>query len=140
MAEGLGRLISLILRLSSPMSAVERAKKVATQLVDIGGSRHVGFGDRRIKSLPDAVAKVLNQHFAISADIKTVSNGEQKKVSGSLTDIDQTVVSVSPGQQPLFVNTSKQLCDFDLCPSCGEALLAHEEGCKKCYGCGYSEC
>jgi ribonucleoside-diphosphate reductase alpha chain len=28
----------------------------------------------------------------------------------------------------------------DICPSCGEASLVFEEGCKKCYGCGYSEC
>ena len=29
---------------------------------------------------------------------------------------------------------------MDLCPKIGEAALAFEEGCKKCYGCGYSEC
>ena len=28
----------------------------------------------------------------------------------------------------------------DLCPECGDATLVYEEGCKKCYGCGYSEC
>jgi len=27
-----------------------------------------------------------------------------------------------------------------LCPECGEAALVNEEGCKKCYACGYSEC
>jgi len=29
---------------------------------------------------------------------------------------------------------------FDICPECGSGTLAYEEGCKKCYGCGYSEC
>ena len=29
---------------------------------------------------------------------------------------------------------------LDICPDCGDASLAHEEGCKKCYSCGYSEC
>jgi ribonucleoside-diphosphate reductase alpha chain len=29
---------------------------------------------------------------------------------------------------------------FDLCPECGSGTLAYEEGCKKCYACGYSEC
>ena len=29
---------------------------------------------------------------------------------------------------------------FQLCPSCGCHSLAHEEGCAKCFACGYSEC
>jgi ribonucleoside-diphosphate reductase alpha chain len=28
----------------------------------------------------------------------------------------------------------------DLCPQCGEAAVVNEEGCRKCYACGYSEC
>jgi ribonucleoside-diphosphate reductase alpha chain len=28
----------------------------------------------------------------------------------------------------------------DLCPECGEATMVNEEGCRKCYTCGYSEC
>jgi ribonucleoside-diphosphate reductase alpha chain len=28
----------------------------------------------------------------------------------------------------------------DLCPECGQAALINEEGCRKCYACGYSEC
>ena len=28
----------------------------------------------------------------------------------------------------------------DLCPECGEAAVVNEEGCRKCYACGYSEC
>jgi ribonucleoside-diphosphate reductase alpha chain len=28
----------------------------------------------------------------------------------------------------------------DLCPECGAAAVVNEEGCRKCYGCGYSEC
>ena len=28
----------------------------------------------------------------------------------------------------------------DLCPECGEASFVSEEGCRKCYNCGYSEC
>ena len=28
----------------------------------------------------------------------------------------------------------------DLCPECGEASVINEEGCRKCYSCGYSEC
>jgi ribonucleoside-diphosphate reductase alpha chain len=28
----------------------------------------------------------------------------------------------------------------ELCPECGEASVVNEEGCRKCYNCGYSEC
>jgi hypothetical protein len=28
----------------------------------------------------------------------------------------------------------------NLCPQCGSTTLVYEEGCKKCYSCGYSEC
>ena len=28
----------------------------------------------------------------------------------------------------------------DLCPECGQAAVVNEEGCRKCYSCGYSEC
>ena len=29
---------------------------------------------------------------------------------------------------------------YDICPECGVGSLAYEEGCRKCYGCGYAEC
>ncbi|EKD86783.1 MAG: hypothetical protein ACD_37C00146G0004, partial [uncultured bacterium] len=29
---------------------------------------------------------------------------------------------------------------FDICPECGSGSLAYEEGCRKCYACGHSEC
>jgi len=28
----------------------------------------------------------------------------------------------------------------DICPSCGLSTFVYEEGCSKCYACGYSEC
>ena len=28
----------------------------------------------------------------------------------------------------------------DLCPEYGEAAVGNEEGCRKCYACGFSEC
>jgi len=38
-------------------------------------------------------------------------------------------------------NTSKYRQLFgDLCPDCGDSSFIFEEGCKKCYSCGYSEC
>ena len=63
MAEAMGRLISLIFRIASPVSPIERAHKVAAELIGIGGARSLGFGENRVRSLPDAVAKVIDRHF-----------------------------------------------------------------------------
>src|SRR5438876_7589939 len=63
LAEALGRLISLNLRVLSPLSQTDRAKEIAEQLRGIGGSRSVGFGMQQVRSLPDAVARALELHL-----------------------------------------------------------------------------
>lgn len=128
MAEAMGRLASLVLRIQSPIPASERARQIFNQLIGIGGSKSLGFGDKRVRSLPDAVAKVLAMHF--SYKIKS-SNGH--------TLTEPTPVESMPvvTQAPLLAEKGSE---FDLCPSCGVAAYAYEEGCKKCYSCGFSEC
>src|SRR6266550_5045810 len=63
LAEALGRLISLNLRILSPLSQTDRIKEIADQLRSIGGSRSVGFGMQQVRSLPDAVARALEMHL-----------------------------------------------------------------------------
>ena len=63
LAEALGRLVSLQLRLPSTMSQEERLRQVANQLKGIGGSRSIGFGVNRVLSLPDAVAQAIYRHL-----------------------------------------------------------------------------
>jgi ribonucleoside-diphosphate reductase alpha chain len=127
MAEGLGRTISLALRFASHIPPLQRVQEIISQLQGIGGARTMGFGKDRIRSLPDAVAKVLAMHYGLNGHAKTMSTHEEKP--SLITEVTQASL-LTP--QPKGI--------FDLCPSCGEASLAHEEGCKKCYGCGYSEC
>lgn len=142
MAEGLGRMVSLALRFSSHLSPHERVKEVIEQLQGIGGARHMGFGKDRIKSLPDAIAKVLAMHYGLNgykdhgdAVVTTNGNGQPKQIKEQPELVSETT------QPPLIQNpTLKSLEHFDLCPSCGEMSLAHEEGCAKCYSCGHSEC
>ncbi|MCL4375138.1 adenosylcobalamin-dependent ribonucleoside-diphosphate reductase [Patescibacteria group bacterium] len=124
MATGLGRILSLALRFSSHLSTTERVKEIVAQLQGIGGARVLGFGKERIRSLPDAVAKVLSMHYGLNGYSATAK--EKPKL---VTEVAQpSLLSVTDGSM------------FDICPSCGEVSLAHEEGCKKCYLCGYSEC
>ena len=133
MAEGLGRMISVALRFSSHLSVVERVQEIITQLQGIGGARSSGFGKDRIRSLPDAVAKVLSIHYGF--------NGEAKHENGVAEIKREEPKLVITTTQPTLaaVPIAKQV-NFDICPTCGEATFVHEEGCKKCYGCGYSEC
>ena len=63
LAEAMGRLVSLNLRILSPLSQSDRIKVIAEQLRGIGGSRTVGFGIQQVRSLPDAVARALEQHL-----------------------------------------------------------------------------
>jgi ribonucleoside-diphosphate reductase alpha chain len=111
-AEAIGRLISLVLRIPSPLSATRRLKQVVRQLKGIGGGRPLGFGRDRVRSLPDGVAQVLAEHLGM---------------------IEPASQEVDAEQLPLFPAG-------DLCPECGHAALVNEEGCRHCYACGYSEC
>lgn len=154
MAEAMGRLISLTLRIASPLTPLERAHKVAAELIGIGGARSLGFGENRVRSLPDAVAKVIDRHFgfftkhrlddAVSS-VVTNGNGKVSQTNGhtnghALTTPPVSQVQHVATQSPLPLLTSKQMVTVDLCPSCGEGSLVFEESCKKCYNCGYSEC
>jgi ribonucleoside-diphosphate reductase alpha chain len=128
MAEALGRLISKSLKFSSTISAQDRAMVIIDQLKGIGGTRPVGFGANRITSLPDAVAKALIMDMGIQ-EISLV------KTPHIVSDNSPERKSVK--QERKFATLNKSA---DFCPSCGNATLVHEMGCKTCYSCGYSEC
>ncbi|MHB1158805.1 MAG: vitamin B12-dependent ribonucleotide reductase [Chloroflexota bacterium] len=119
-AEAVGRLISMILRLPSALSPTERLKAIVGQLAGIGGGRQLGFGRSRVRSLPDAVAQVLSEHMGNTG-------GE-----AASTPVEPHAHSVEELEASGLVG--------DLCPECGHATLVYEEGCQKCYSCGYSEC
>jgi ribonucleoside-diphosphate reductase alpha chain len=125
-SEAIGRLISYVLRLSSLVSPRERLAEVVRQLGGIGGGRPLGFGAQRVLSLPDAVAQVLSDYLghAHAAD-----NGREH---GSIESWETAHSFDEPNQLTFRIG--------DLCPECGEAAVVREEGCRKCYACGYSEC
>jgi len=58
-AEAIGRLISLLMRVPSPLPPRERLELVTSELGGIGGSRHIGFGADRVRSIPDGIARAL---------------------------------------------------------------------------------
>ena len=114
-SEAIGRLISYALRIASPVPPRERLAETVRQLAGIGGGRPLGFGPNRVLSLPDGLARALAEYLGQTP-------GTQ-------------VVLPEPETQPLI-----PVRIGDLCPECGAAAVVNEEGCRKCYGCGYSEC
>lgn len=133
-SEAIGRLISYLLRIASPILPRERLKEIVKQLSGIGGGRSLGFGPNRVRSLPDGVAQTLAEYLEDSEEYQEASanggNGGYGKYPIRPSDIPEKSTSAA---QPAF-----QI--GDLCPECGQATVVNEEGCRKCYSCGYSEC
>lgn len=107
-AEGYGRLLSTIFKAGIP------PEMVIDQLRGIGGSGSIGFGKKRVRSLPDAIARVLEMYVE-----------EQ---------------SCEPSGNPSPNNSVPEAkMSGNMCPECGNMLI-FEEGCSKCRNCGYSRC
>ncbi len=111
-AEALGRLVSLVLRLPSPLSPTRRLEEAISQLLRIGGGQPTGFGAAKVLSLPDALARTLAEHIGVPR-------------------------AAAPADPPV-VSPLRRV--GDLCRECGQATLVYEEGCKKCLSCGFNEC
>ncbi len=121
-SEAIGRSLSYILRMSSPIPPRQRLEEVYQQYAGIGGRRPTGFGPNRVRSLPDGIAQALQEY------LENTGWNFQELTAEEIEAIDEI-------RQP-----ETWLEVGDLCPECGQAALVNEEGCRKCYSCGYSEC
>lgn len=129
MAEAMGRLMSLILRMASPVSPVERVREIVKQISGIGGARSYGFGKRRVLSLPDAVGQALAENYM------NISQGTESPGQGAEMGVDDSADGALAHKASIASAGS-----VDLCPSCGDSAFVRIEGCQTCYACGYSEC
>lgn len=123
--EALGRLISQVLRLNSPISPKERLADIVQQLNGIGGQRSLGLGPKKVRSLPDGISKMLREYLISIDDTGKYSNLAISLGNSSISDDVVIVNNNSIG---------------DLCPECGNATYIFTEGCRKCTFCGLSEC
>jgi ribonucleoside-diphosphate reductase alpha chain len=97
-AEGYGRLLSMIFKAGIP------PEMVIDQLRGIGGSGSIGFGKKRVRSLPDAIARVLEMYMEEHLSESAASIAREPKISG------------------------------DMCPECGNMLVFEEgcSKCRNC--------
>ena len=152
LSEALGRVLSGWLRSSS--SNQETAREIVKQLSGIGGSQSVGFGKNKVGSIADAVAKVLAEEYEftitktngyhvedISKEHNLPNNNEDKVFGDFAKNKNQTYDNkdnlITPNQGDVKKNISS---NTDMCSECGNYSLVFEEGCAKCYQCGYSKC
>jgi ribonucleoside-diphosphate reductase alpha chain len=163
LAEALGRLISLSLRIPSPMPQEERLREMVSQLRGIGGSRSVGFGPEQVRSLPDAVGKALNEHLEGHPSLRP--NPMQLSLLQGLSTPAPAAPAPAPAPAPpqmamAAVNgtggangytnghgadgplaaTAPYKMTGNLCPECGSSTFVYQEGCRKCLSCGHREC
>ena len=116
-SEAIGRLIGLVLRMPGHLPATERLRWVMDEMAGIGGGRPMGFGAKRVRSLPDGIAQVLADYLS-----------EHPVQPNEEPPAEQLALPIA--QRPIG----------DICPECGEASFLNVEGCRKCHVCGYSEC
>ena len=119
-SEAIGRMASYVLRIASTVTPRQRMAEMVRQLSGIGGGRPLGFGPNRVLSLPDGVAQAMAQYLG-----DTPEGREFRWEPESQQESQQSPLPMEIG---------------DLCPDCGVGSLINEEGCRKCYSCGYSEC
>ena len=123
-SEAIGRLISLSLRSGIPITAVR------DQLRGISCDRAVGVGPQKVLSAPDAIAQAIERYLAEKEGVQEMLPIEVPvTVKGGAGVVGQGEYVVDHTAQTLGA-----------CPDCGAGQLAFEEGCKRCYVCGFSEC
>ena len=123
-SEAIGRLISLSLRSGIPITAVR------DQLRGISCDRAVGVGPQKVLSAPDAIAQAIERYLA-------EKEGVQEMLPIEVPVTVKAAAGVA-GQGEYVVDHTAQT--LGACPDCGSGQLAFEEGCKRCYVCGFSEC
>jgi ribonucleoside-diphosphate reductase alpha chain len=131
-SEGICRLISLALR------AGIKVEDIINDLKGIRGPMPTFTDKGTILSLPDAIAKILEEHVRSDGSVKTeVMTGEESKV-----------LTKSEIKEPVAVNAlpatyqKKSIADYGMmpgCPDCGEPLEMGE-GCLSCRNCGFTRC
>jgi ribonucleoside-diphosphate reductase alpha chain len=123
--EAICRLLSLWLRSNGSLDTALK------QLEGIGSSLTVPTKDGRIMSLADGLARSLRRYLAAKKE-----HGLEALLLGRVPS--QSLAETAA--EPKTTAAQKQSEQYKIkCPACS-SVLAFEEGCVKCYDCGFSQC
>jgi ribonucleoside-diphosphate reductase alpha chain len=129
--EAICRVLSLWLRSNGSL------KMAIKQLEGIGSSLSVPTKDGRIMSLADGLATALLRYVKAKEDVglhALLLGGAEPDLAKTDFVPRKAATPAAPRAQPRNVSQYKLKC-----PAC-TAILAFEEGCVKCYACGFSQC
>jgi ribonucleoside-diphosphate reductase alpha chain len=160
--DAIGRLVSLTLRIDSNLPTKRRLQLVIGQLRGIASSQSIGFGVKRVRSVPDGIALCLQTlldkiedmramrqldkdmakdqlavnvgNLIVPGTIKKTPTNGKPKANGSKTK------SAPVNRIKKTQNSGKSRGFILMCPSCQCASAVKADGCFKCVSCGYSEC
>ena len=124
-SEAIGRLISYILRLASPVAPRDRLQEVIRQL-----ERHRHRPRHRLRPQPRGLAARWRgpRPGRIPGRLEPTERARRARQRPPMA----APAGPGPNQMALKIG--------DICPECGEATLVNEEGCRKCYSCSFSQC
>ncbi len=128
--EAICRILSLWLRSNGSLQLAIK------QLDGIGSSMTVPTKDGRIMSLADGLARALARYLEAKNQ-----NGLHALLLGNQTPVMTAPDMIPQAPRPAAASKSpRNVAQYKLkCPQC-TGTLAFEEGCVKCYGCGFSQC
>ena len=139
MAEAVSRVASLCLR------AGLDPKEVISQLRGITDLPAWDEGTL-VRSVPDALATVLDKvtsnetkEIFSEATQKSIFSSEDNK-STNTENIQSSMLNFGEEKKKVTVSVPINNMPLPNCPDCDVGTLAFEEGCQKCYSCGYSKC
>ncbi len=126
--EAIGRLISKYLQVGGDV------KEVIDSLKGIKSNASI-FWDQGMKvySVPDSIAKAL----------EIVSGITNPLYASSLKSSPDKVITTGqqlPISEKAVAKENKEPAHMEVCTSCGERAVVHENGCYVCKVCGYTKC
>ncbi|MEM4721800.1 MAG: hypothetical protein QXT73_07070, partial [Candidatus Methanomethylicaceae archaeon] len=139
--EALGRIISKALQYGVPVAELVKT------LRGINGGLYGSYQGRFVTSKADLIAVALETTSKIQ-----IAEGERKAAQMPLDDnmVPQAMqramtAPIQASKQHLStplqnIQPAKPHTGLGKCPECGDENLVREEGCTKCYSCGYSKC
>jgi ribonucleoside-diphosphate reductase alpha chain len=137
--QAIGRMVSLALR-----SGID-PEEIVKELRDITCCPAWDNGTL-VRSGPDAIALALDRQLQAEAppgpeSVSGQDDGAQlgMSITGGHPALGGAEARVVPEIVPA-ASEAIALLNQNLCPECKQPSLAHEEGCLKCYSCGYSKC
>ena len=147
-SEALGRMTSLALR-----GGVE-ASEIVKQMRGISCHIPVGFGNVKVTSCADAMAKAMEWYLMYKSNRGTSSHLPHSVLStdevgihddfrmGSATgEMRETIAPEGDMLKNMEYDftPSREVFQRGACPDCG-GTVEHADGCVVCRGCGYTEC